>query len=65
MTNKKLCPLKKLPNGMFGYCNKTKCAWYDPYECECAIWTIMLRLTNIYDILKIIKETIKELKKEE
>jgi len=40
MTNKKLCPLRKLPNGAFDYCQKEKCAWYDTTEEICAIWLI-------------------------
>ena len=40
MTNKKLCPLKKITEYSFGYCDKEKCAWYDTTKEICAIWLI-------------------------
>ena len=40
MTNKKLCPLRKLPGGAFDYCQKERCAWYDEELQECVILTL-------------------------
>jgi len=42
MTNKKRCPLKRMPNGAFGYCYEEECAWYDTYYNQCAITTIKM-----------------------
>ena len=55
MTNKKLCPLRKLPGGAFDYCQKERCAWYDEILHECALITISWHLYRIREI--IIKQT--------
>jgi len=60
MTNKKLCPLKKLPNGMFGYCDKEKCAWYDQKDEMCALLLIEIHLYYIREWLWKISRAIEK-----
>ena len=37
MTNKKLCPLRKINSKVFDHCYREKCAWYDVTKGICAI----------------------------
>ena len=52
MTNKKLCPLKRTVSGVFDYCQKEKCAWYDDLEQRCAILHIDYELSRIREELR-------------
>ena len=65
MKNKKLCPISFCRHGPLEYCLKERCAWYDNYECECILFTIMLRLCDIDNAIRMLKNEVKELKKEE
>ena len=52
MTNKKLCPLRRLPSGAFDYCQKERCAWYDERAEECIILTIGQDITALISIME-------------
>jgi len=52
MTNKKLCPLRRLPGGAFDYCQKERCAWYDDLEQRCAILHIDYELSRIREEIR-------------
>ena len=58
MTNKKLCPLRRLPGGAFDYCQKERCAWYDPTFEACILKNISDDLDRIAALLKLIWESI-------
>ena len=51
MTNKKLCPLRKINGKTFDHCYREKCAWYDEILNECALITISWHLYRIREIM--------------